>query len=83
MITDKMSAETRQQLQKLLLEHPQTLWEKASRFLTPLTGAFGLVTIFYGFEALLQNSVLAQHPWEMIALGSVLLLVTGSFFTKL
>ncbi len=79
----KISAEVREQIKKALKEHPLTLWQKVSRFMTPLTGAFGLVTLFYGFEALLSESSLSLHPWWMVGLGAVLLLLTGSFFTKL
>lgn len=80
---DNISTEMREQLKRVLMEHPQTLWQKVSRFLTPLTGAFGLVTLFYGFEALIGESALATHPWWMVGVGAVLLLLTGSFFTKL
>lgn len=80
---EKISSEVRDQIKKALMEHPLTVWQKVSRFLTPLTGAFGLVTLFYGFEALLGESALSLHPWWMVGLGAVLLLLTGSFFSKL
>lgn len=77
-----LPSELRSQLQQLLLDRPLTFWQKTRRFLTPITAAFGLVTMSYGFEALLGHSVLQQHPGWMIGVGAVLLLITGSFFTK-
>jgi|GEM_PF-4003371 len=75
--------EVRRQLQQILIDHPVTFWQRARKFFTPLVGAFGLVTLFYGFEALLGQSSFAAHPLWMVGLGTFLLLLTGSFFSKL
>lgn len=75
--------EVRKQLQQVLIDHPRTFWQRARQLFTPLVGAFGLVTLFYGFEALLGQSFIALHPWWMVGLGTLLLLLTGSFFSKL
>lgn len=51
--------------------------------LTPLLGAFGLVSLFYGLEKLLDRSAFADRPIEMIIFGMLILLLTGAYYRKL
>jgi len=51
--------------------------------LAPLIAAFGLVSLFYGLEKLLDQTTLAQRPFEMILFGVMLLLLTGAYYRKL
>lgn len=51
--------------------------------LLPLLGSFGLVATFYGFEKILDNTDFADKPLYMIALGVILLLLTGAAAKKL
>lgn len=56
---------------------------EAIPLLTPLLAAFGLVTIFYGLEKLLDQTDLANRPVEMIIVGVIILLLTGAYYRKL
>jgi len=51
--------------------------------LAPLLGAFGLVSLFYGLEKLLDRSTFAERPVEMIVFGILVLLLTGAYYKKL
>ena len=48
-----------------------------------LLSSFGLVSIFYGFEKILDQTALTDQPILMIGVGIVLLLATGSIANKL
>ncbi|MCA9349276.1 hypothetical protein KC878_04030 [Candidatus Saccharibacteria bacterium] len=46
--------------------------------------AFGLVSTYYGFEKLIDRSeVLVDNPWILLSTGLVVLVVTGTVYTKL
>ena len=51
--------------------------------LVPLLGTFGLVATFYGFEKFLDQTELVNHPFELIGVGVVILLITGAAAQKL
>lgn len=52
-------------------------------FFTPLIATFGLVTTFYGFEKLLDQTPLTDQPWMLLSLGVLILLMTGVYYQKL
>lgn len=72
-LTDKMKREQQNIQQRVQKSH---LWG-------PLLGAFGLVSLLYGFEKLLDRTALVDQPWTLVLLGVFLLLLTGSFYNKL
>ena len=54
----------------------------------PLTfgiiGTFGVVSIFYSFEKIIDNiPLLANNPWILLSLGMSTLLITGLALRKL
>lgn len=51
--------------------------------LLPLLATFGLVATFYGFEHILDQTTLVNHPWIMSGVGILLLLLTGAAARKL
>ncbi|MBI4175052.1 hypothetical protein HY523_00360 [Candidatus Berkelbacteria bacterium] len=51
--------------------------------LIPLLATFGLVATFYGFEKFLDQTILVNHPFELIGIGVVILLITGAAAQKL
>ncbi len=85
-IKGKVSAEQYAKLQELanrsLLEQPRHHLSRIPLVL-PLLGAFGLVSTFYGFEKLLDQTVLINRPVELVIVGVILLLVTGAASKKL
>lgn len=49
-----------------------------------LTGAFGLVATFYGFEGIINRiDVLANNPYFILATGILALIITGQLYKKL
>jgi hypothetical protein len=61
-------------------------WQKRIRnipVLAPLLGSFGIVATFYGFEKLLDQTVLVEHPALLLLVGVSILLFTGLFYRKL
>ncbi len=49
-----------------------------------LAGAFGIVSIFYGFEKLIDRiDLFTENPWILLATGVAVLAITGSFYNKL
>lgn len=53
-------------------------------WLFAIAGAFGLVSLFYGFEKIIdQIAIFADNPWILLATGLIILLITGSFYNKL
>lgn len=61
-------------------------WQKKLKnipVLAPLLGAFGLVSTFYGFEKILDQTFLVEQPVLLLFIGITLLLVTGVFYRKL
>jgi hypothetical protein len=61
-------------------------WQKklsSIPLLAPLLGAFGLVSTFYGFEKILDQTPLITHPWVLLGIGIFTLLFTGVFYRKL
>lgn len=71
-------------LAKIIAEQ-QAIKERIGRvpLLLPLIASFGLVSLFYGFEHLLDGTFLAQQPILMVAVGVILLLFTGTYQQKL
>lgn len=49
-----------------------------------LTATFGLVSLLYGFEKIIdQIDLLANNPWILLVVGLTLLLITGAAYRKL
>lgn len=49
-----------------------------------LLGSFGLVSIFYGFEHIIdQNQFLSENPIVLLAMGVGILAFTGTLYKKL
>lgn len=58
----------------------------AQRFplLFGLTATFGLVSVLYGFEKLIDKvDLFVNNPWILFVFGVALLLVTGAAYKKL
>jgi hypothetical protein len=81
-VSAEQSAKLQSQLAASLVEKPRAQLDRIP-LLLPILGAFGLVSTFYGFEKLLDQTDLVNHPIELIATGVVLLLLTGAFAKKL
>jgi uncharacterized integral membrane protein len=53
-------------------------------WLFAIAGAFGIVSIFYGFEKLIDRiDLFTDNPWILLATGIAVLAITGSFYNKL
>ncbi len=53
-------------------------------WLFALAGAFGIVSIFYGFEKLIDRvELFTDNPWILLATGVLVLAVSGTFYNKL
>lgn len=49
-----------------------------------LTATFGLVSVLYGFEKIIDKvDLLANNPWILLVVGVLLLLATGAAYRKL
>lgn len=49
-----------------------------------LTATFGLVSVLYGFEKLIDRVYLfVNHPWILLVFGVGLLMLTGAAYRKL
>lgn len=49
-----------------------------------LTATFGLVSVLYGFEKLIDRvEVFVNNPWILLVTGVILLLITGAAYRKL
>jgi hypothetical protein len=49
-----------------------------------LTGAFGLVATFYGFEGIIDRiDALANNPYFILGTGILALVITGQLYKKL
>ena len=49
-----------------------------------LLGTFGIVSVIYGFEGVIDNiPYLKEHPVILLLLGVVILLVTGGLYKRL
>jgi hypothetical protein len=49
-----------------------------------LAATFGVVSIFYGFEKLINEiPVLANNPWILLLFGLAVLIATGTTYKKL
>lgn len=49
-----------------------------------LTATFGLVSVLYGFEKLIDRiDLFVNHPWILLVVGIILLLITGAAYRKL
>ncbi|MCA9323569.1 hypothetical protein KC992_00530 [Candidatus Saccharibacteria bacterium] len=49
-----------------------------------LGATFGLVSVLYGFEKLIDKvDLFSNNPWILLATGLAVLSVTGSFYNKL
>lgn len=49
-----------------------------------LTATFGLVSVLYGFEKLIDKvQLFANNPWILLVTGVLLLLATGAAYRKL
>jgi hypothetical protein len=84
-LKNKLTPEEMHLVQDLLSDQDAE-WQKKLRnipVLAPLLGAFGLVSTFYGFEKLLDQTFLVEVPWLLLAMGIGTLLFTGVFYRKL
>jgi len=53
-------------------------------WLFAVTGAFGIVATFYGFEKLIDKvDIFVENPWILLITGLLVLAVTGTFYNKL
>lgn len=49
-----------------------------------LTATFGLVSVLYGFEKLIDRiDIFVNNPWILLVTGVLLLLITGAAYKKL
>lgn len=49
-----------------------------------LGATFGLVSVLYGFEKLIDRiDLFTNNPWILLATGLVVLSLTGTFYNKL
>jgi hypothetical protein len=52
--------------------------------LTALAVTFGVVSVFYGFEKMIDRvDLFVEHPWILLIIGLTILVVTGSVYKKL
>lgn len=73
-------------LVKDLLSDQDSEWQKRLNSIplfAPLLASFGLVSTFYGFEKILDKTILVQQPVLLLAVGIFALLLTGAFYRKL
>ena len=79
----KKLSELESKVAKTVLEERNVI---ISRFPLPfaLLGAFGLVSVFYGFEHIIDEvPFLVNNPLLLLLVGIVCLGVTGRFYKKL
>lgn len=75
--------------EKRLIEAEKKLVKKSQQnlrripLLVPILGSFGLVSMFYGFEKLLDQSWLVENPILLILVGLGLMVLTGVAAQKL
>lgn len=78
--------EKQKQIIRDIFDEKQARWQKRINGLPvigPLLGAIGLITLFYGVEKFLDQTLLVDHPFVMITSGALILLLTGAFYRKL
>lgn len=52
--------------------------------LIALSATFGLISVFYGFEKLIDRvDLFVNHPWILLVIGLLLLAITGKVYQKL
>ena len=52
--------------------------------LITLSATFGLISVFYGFEKIIDRvDLLVNHPWVLLIIGLALLGITGKVYQKL
>lgn len=60
------------------------LAQKRFPLLITLLATFGLISVFYGFEKMIDRvHLFVNHPWILLILGLLLLGVTGRVYQKL
>jgi len=65
-------------------EREQRVLKRKYPLLTGLTGAFGLVSLFYGFEHIIDKiPFLLDHPTLLVLIGLLCLFVSGQLYKKL
>jgi uncharacterized integral membrane protein len=53
-------------------------------WLFAITGAFGIVATFYGFEKLIDEvDLFVENPWILLIIGLTTLAISGTFYNKL
>lgn len=80
------STEKQKQIIQEILDEKQAQWQKRLTRLPlvgPLLASFGLASTFYGFEKLLDHTQLVGHPWILLTIGVLILLLTGAYYRKL
>jgi hypothetical protein len=62
----------------------RSLVETRYPLLFGLTATFGLVSVLYGFEKLIDRvELFVNNPWILLVIGVLLLLATGAAYRKL
>lgn len=75
--------------ERRLIKTEKQLLKKSRRnmrripLLVPVLGSFGLVSMFYGFEKILDKSLFADNPIALILIGLALIILTGAAIQKL
>lgn len=49
-----------------------------------LAATFGIISVFYGFEKMIDRvHLFVIHPWILLLIGIIILAITGSIYKKL
>jgi hypothetical protein len=81
-LSEEIRAEEQKALQEIISRRDAAL--QRFRLLFTLTGSFGLVATFYGFEHMIDSiPVLADNPMILLATGVIILFATGKLYQKL
>lgn len=65
-------------------EREQRVLKRKYPLLTGLMGAFGLVSLFYGFEHMIDKvPFLLEHPTLMVGVGLLCLFISGQLYKRL
>jgi len=81
-VTPKLRESLAHDMEKLLETRRQEALHRYPLLIT-LSAAFGLVSIFYGFEAIINQLGLQDNPLILLGLGVGILAATGTLYKKL
>lgn len=84
-VKSKFNEEQLQVVQKLIRDNDTISRRqfRAAALVTPLLGAFGLVSVLYGFEKLIDQTALGNQPIALLMVGVLVLVLTGAYYQKL